>query len=148
MRPEMLSLLFFSALAGCMLPFQAALNAQLARFAGHPVMAALISFLVGTLALLSFSVFLRWPAPSQLLQAPWWLWTGGLMGALFVAGATFLAPRLGVATMLGAVIAGQMVTSLLIDHFGLLGIPKQELTPMRLLGAAILVAGVLLLRKV
>lgn len=146
-RPEAFIFLASAATIGAMLPFQAALNAQLARFTGHPALAALISFTVGMLALLFYSFTLRWPSLPQVLQAPWWLWLGGFLGAAYVAVAAALAPRIGVATLLGATIAGQMITSLIIDHYGLLGVPKQEISLLRIVGALLLVLSVVLIRK-
>ncbi len=149
MRFDYFSLVFYALIAGAILPAQAALNAQMARFAGSSGLAALISFAVGTLVLSVYFLCTgaKWPPLSQLMAAPWWLWLGGLLGAFYVAGAVVLAPRLGVATMIGIVIAGQMIASLLIDHFGLLGIPQHSLTPARLFGAVLLVSAVFLIRR-
>src|SRR3990170_4500984 len=69
---------------------------------------------------------------------------GGPMGALFVFGTTLLAPRLGVAAMLALIICGQIASSLMFDRFGVLGLPLREISTPRLIGAALVVAGVLL----
>src|SRR5580765_5208715 len=97
----MQSRLLFIAMAlalGAILPMQAAINARLAKIAGSPVMAAFISFAVGTLALMIFLVIagqfqFRFISSSS---SPWWIWTGGLLGTFFVAGIVILLPRLGV----------------------------------------------------
>lgn len=86
--------------AGCCLPVQAGINTLLRRFLGEPMQAALVSFAVGTVALWLYSLAARhtWPSLSQL-AVPWWMWTGGVLGAIFVSCTIFLAPRLGAATM-------------------------------------------------
>jgi len=136
-------------LAGALMPLQAGVNAQLARWVGHPAVASLVSFAVGTLVLLAYSAALRpqLSALSALAEAPWWVWVGGLFGGVFVTAAATLAPRLGAATFISVTIAGQVLVSILLDHFGVVGFAERPLTPLRLLGALLLVAGVLLVRK-
>src|SRR5439155_7550865 len=89
--------LLFAAAAGAMLPVQAGVNAQLARFVGGPVRASFVSFLVGTIALFLISIAIAKPLPSgsKLGGAPWWVWVGGLLGAFYVVGVIASAPRLG-----------------------------------------------------
>lgn len=133
--------------AGVMLIVQVGVNSTLRRALGTPVVAALMSFLVGTLALLLYLWLSRapWPARAQLAAAPLWAWTGGLLGAFYVVATIIVGPRLGAAALLALVVFGQLLTSLLVDHFGWLGFPQHALTPLRLLGAALLFGGVLLI---
>jgi bacterial/archaeal transporter family-2 protein len=141
--------LLIALVAGALMPLQAGINAQLARWVGHPIVAALVSFAVGTAALLAYAAALREPLPEWALlrQSPWWVWIGGLFGAFFVAAAAAYAPRLGAATFISVTVAGQMFVSLLLDHYGLVGFAERQVTPLRLVGAALLVAGVVLIRK-
>ena len=134
--------------AGLCLPTQAGINAQLGAWTRSPVLAALISFTVGTAALLVYALIARLPLPSLASAAaqPWWLWSGGLLGAFFVAVAVVLVPKLGATTMLALILAGQILASLIYDHFGLLGFPVQPISALRLLGVALLGAGVWLVR--
>ena len=136
-------------LAGALIATQSGVNSQLARAAGHPVFAATISFVVGSLALLVCSFVLRsaWAGPGALAQAPWWVWTGGLMGAVFVATSAWLAPVLGAATLVSVAVAGQMAFALVLDHYGLVGFPVRTMSVGRALGAGLLVVGVVLIRK-
>lgn len=136
-------------LAGALIATQSGVNSQLARAAGHPVFAATISFVVGSLALLACSFALRgaWTGPAALAQAPWWVWTGGLMGAVFVATTAWLAPVLGAATLVSVAVAGQMAFALVLDHYGLVGFPVRSMSVGRAAGAGLLVAGVVLIRK-
>ena len=134
---------------GMCLSIQAAVNSRLPFWIGHPIRSALASFAVGTAVLLVVSVILRapWPSPTRLATAPWWTWTGGLLGAGIVAGTIVAAPKLGGAVLAGVVVLGQLLCALVLDHYGLFGFPKHALTPLRALGAALLVAGVVLIRR-
>jgi len=145
----MLALVLIAMLVGVVLPVQSGVNAQLRIGVGHPLLAAFISFAVGTVALLGLNLALRTPVPSgeTLGRISWWHWIGGLLGATYVYLAIVLAPRLGAATLVAAIVTGQMVTSLLLDHFGLIGYPQQSLTPARALGALLVIGGVLLIQR-
>jgi transporter family-2 protein len=80
--------------------------------------------------------------------APWWIYvSGGTIGAIFVFFLLFSTPIIGATAMIGAVIAGQLIGSVALDHFGALGLPQQALSPGRALGIALLVGGVFLIRK-
>lgn len=141
--------LFISLVAGALMPLQAGVNAQLSRWVGSAPAAALASFAVGALGLFAYCAALRTQPPSlaALASAPWWVWVGGLFGAVFVTAAATLAPRLGAATFISLTIAGQMLVSVLLDQFGLVGFAQRTATPLRMLGALLLVLGVLLIRK-
>lgn len=136
-------------LAGALMPLQAGVNAQLARWVGHPVTASLISFAVGTLALFAYTAATRpqLPTLTALSSAPWWVWAGGLFGGVFVTAAAAFAPRLGAATFISITIAGQVLVSILLDHFGVVGFAARPVTAPRLLGVLLLIVGVLLVRK-
>lgn len=136
-------------LAGVGLPTQTGINAQLGLWTRSPISAALISFVVGTLALVIATVTMAPALPpwSSAAALPWWIWSGGVMGAFFVAASTFIAPQLGATTMLALILAGQIVASVLFDHFGLLGFPLHPLNLQRSLGLLLLLAGVVLIRN-
>jgi transporter family-2 protein len=140
--------LLFAAIAGAMIPFQAGINAQLARWVGSPVASALVSFLVGTVALAIVVLIQRKPLPSfaKLGGAPWWVWIGGLLGAFYVAGSIFAAPKLGAVMLIAAVVAGQSFASLLIDQFGWVGFKEHHISPGRIAGMALVASGVALVR--
>ena len=127
---------------------QAGINTLLRRFLGEPMQAALVSFAVGTLALWLYSLAARhtWPLLSQLSAVPWWMWTGGILGAIFVSCTIFLAPRLGAATMTAVMLSGQLVASVLLDHFALVGFPEHPVSTLRLVGIGLLFAGAWLVR--
>jgi len=139
--------LAFAFAIGLMIPVQAAVNNQLKGFVGSStLLAAFISFTVGTLALAVVATVNRqpWSSLGNLGKVEWWHLTGGLLGALFVFGTTLLAPRIGLAKMTALIVAGQVVISLIMDHNGWLGLAVREITTTRLVGAVLVVAGVFL----
>jgi transporter family-2 protein len=138
----------FAVVAGAMLPFQFGINSVLARYADGAARATLISFLVGTLSLLiAVLVFFRGlPSGEKLASAPWWVWIGGAMGAFYVLGGVVTAPKLGAATLVALILAGQAAASLTVDHFGLVGFTESPVTPGRLAGIGLVAVGVVLVR--
>jgi len=139
--------LLLAFVIGCAIPLQAAINSQLkGHLAQSTILAALVSFTVGTvaLALVAVASGQRIGALANVADARAWQLTGGLLGALFVFGTTLLAPQIGVARMTALILAGQVLISLLMDRGGWLGLPVRELTFTRIAGALLVVAGVLL----
>lgn len=134
--------------AGAMLPLQAAINARLARLVGSPVWAACLSGLVLTaaLAVVGLAATRAGPRFAGGASLPWWAWTGGLCGAVVLSATTAIAPRLGTATMMALVMAGQVVFSLALDQFGLLGLQPHHLTTRRGIAALLLLGGAALMR--
>lgn len=140
-------LLSVLALAGgAALPLQVALNTQLKTYLGHPVQATFVSFSVGALAMLAYCLVTRlpWPGAGALAQAPGWVWLGGFLGAFYVWSTIVVAPSLGAAVTLGLVVAGQMTASLVLDHFGVAGLPERPLDLWRVTGVLLVVGGVAL----
>lgn len=139
-------IVLLALVVGAVLPLQAGINAQLRTGVGHPVTAALVSFLVGTAALALYLVVLRpaLPAFPALARVPWWHWTGGLLGALYVVTAVIVAPRLGATALIALVVAGQLLTSLALDHFGLVGYERRPVDLTRIAGVGLLFVGMLL----
>lgn len=145
--------LLYLALAigmGSLLAVQAGVNGRLRLRAGDPARAALISSAISATTLLIYTlVAVRhpWPPPARLAAAPWWTWTGGLMGAAIVVTTLVLITRLGGALLFALIVVGQMLAALVMDQFGLLGLPRHEINPWRVVGAGLLVAGVVLIRR-
>ena len=140
--------LLLAFLAGAMLPLQAALNARLGRVLGSPIWASSVSGAVTTLTLVivGAAILRAPPRVAGLGDVPWWAWTGGLCGVVALIGMTAATPRLGAATMIAAVICGQVIFSLVLDRFGLFGLAAQCLSPRRVLAACLLLSGALLIR--
>ena len=132
---------------GLFISVQAAVNSQLANaLHANSVVAAFISFSVGTVVL-GIAAFARGgvgEAFGALAQQPMWKLTGGVLGAAFVFGTVFLAPRIGLLNLVVLVIAGQLLTSMAIDHFGLVNVAMRKVSAVRLLGAVVMIVGVAL----
>jgi transporter family-2 protein len=133
--------------AGLGLSVQVGMNSTLRKVLLSANYAALASFLVGTLALIGILLATRTPLPARdtLASVPLWAWFGGTFGAFAVASSTVVASQLGTTSLLALVLAGQLATALVIDHFGWLGLPVNPITLTRLAGVALLAAGVWLI---
>ena len=135
-------------LAGAATALQAPINARLATAVGSAVNAALVSFAVGTIALIGLALVLQVrPDMAATRALPWYAWVGGLCGVIFVIAATWGVPRLGVATTITLMVAGQLLLGLVLDHFGAFGTPRHPINLMRLLGVAMVIGGVVLVRR-
>jgi transporter family-2 protein len=135
--------------AGFGLTAQVGMNSQLRKVLQSANLAALISFTVGTIALIGLLMAMRTPMPARetLASVPLWAWFGGLLGAFYVATSTIVAAELGATTLLGLALLGQLVTALVVDHFGWLGLPENPITWTRVAGVALVGAGVWLVSR-
>ncbi len=147
MNPSLLAIVAV-VLAGGATALQAPTNARLATAVGSPVNAALVSFAVGTagLALAAAALQAR-PDMAAVKGLPWWIWVGGLYGAVFVAAAAWGVPRLGVALTVILMVAGQLLISVVVDHLGIMGVPRQPISWGRAAGVALVIAGVVMVRR-
>jgi transporter family-2 protein len=134
--------------AGISLVTQQALNANLRAALGSAAWSGFMSYLVGLACMAALALALRDPIPLGVTSAriPWFEWSGGVFGAIFIGLAIFLIPQLGAATFFVALVAGQMLGSIVFDHFGLMGVPVHPVSVVRIAGAALLVGGVVLIR--
>jgi transporter family-2 protein len=147
MNPTMMVPALLVLVAGGLIALQAPTNSLIARAGGSAVLAALISFAVGTLALLV--VWLAGghrPRGGAFAGLPWYAWIGGFYGATFVAVAAYAAPRIGLASLITIGIAGQIVVAMWLDQLGALGLPRDRINVVKLLGAMLVIAGVILVR--
>lgn len=144
---DTLSFLVIAGLVGAAVPLQSAVNAGMASSQGHPLYAAITNTLVSTLTFAVLIFVLKVPRPNirGAFEGPWWLWTGGFVGAAFVFGGLFVAPRVGAAAFAAATIFGTVTASLLIDQFGVLGFAHRPVTLMRIAGVACMLVGLVLL---
>ena len=134
--------------AGACFALQASANASLRAHLASPLWAAFFSICGTILTAVTVMLLIR-PVPplaAAARGAPWWNWIGGPLGALIVLSGATLAPRLGAAAFIAAVVGGQLACSLLLDHFGLMELPRQPITPARLLGVLLVFAGVVLVK--
>ena len=141
--------MFLAILAGIAIPTQAVVNSKLATEINSPILAAFISFAIGTVALFACILLAGIPLSNLALlkNAPLIAWVGGFLGAFFVSVMAATVPRIGVALAFSLAIAGQMIVTLLIDHLGWLGVPEKPINLVRVLGATLITVGVILIRK-
>ena len=139
--------ILFVLLAGVGLAVQAPTNAALAKTSGSVLLAALVSFIVGSIVLALAWAAIDRTSPTALRGAPVWAWAGGFYGACFVAAMAYAAPRLGLATTLTIAIATQLATALVLDHFGLLGLKVAPISLWKVAGVVLVLAGVVLVRR-
>ena len=141
--------ILLAILAGMAMPTQATVNSKLVSYVHNPISAAFISFAVGTVALFIYMLLTGVPLGSLALSkdAPLIAWIGGFLGAFFVSVMVMVVPRIGVALAFSLAIGGQMIGTLLIDHFGWLGVPEKPINLWRVCGAALITMGVVLIRK-
>lgn len=134
--------------AGASVAFQQVLNANLRVQIGSPWWAAVASYFVGLLFTLAMALVVPGPKFAEIFNRSGDLlpWLGGIFGAIFIAVAILMVPKLGAATTISLIVIGQMTLSLVMDHFGLLGLPVQPISMMKLAGAACLILGVFLIR--
>ncbi|MBU1271481.1 MAG: DMT family transporter [Alphaproteobacteria bacterium] len=147
MNPSLIAILVV-VLAGGATALQAPTNARLASAVASPVNAAFISFAVGTTVLGIVAALMQTrPDMAAARALPWYAWLGGVYGACFVVAAAWGVPRLGVAMTITLMVGGQLLLSLILDHFGALGVPRQPLNLGRIAGVGLVLAGVLLVRR-
>jgi transporter family-2 protein len=143
-----LLLALLAAGAGACIALQASANGKFRQNIASPGWAAFFS-ICGTFVTAVCTMFLIRPAaPSAegLRQTQWWNWIGGPLGALIVLAGATLVSHLGAALFIALVVAGQLFCSLVLDHFAMLGLPEQPITPGRVLGALLVVAGVVCIK--
>lgn len=147
MNPSVLMMILV-VLAGGATALQAPTNARLAAAVASPVNAAFVSFAVGTVALAVAAAALQTrPDMGAVRALPWWTWVGGLYGAIFVVAAAWGVPRLGVALTITLMVAGQLLIGLILDHFGAMGVPRAPMNLGRIAGVALVIGGVLMVRR-
>ncbi|MEM7227567.1 MAG: DMT family transporter [Planctomycetota bacterium] len=134
---------------GMLQPIQAGLNAEFRRHADHPLQAGGLNMLVGAAFVLLLLAIMRVPMPSgtAFSNAPWWSLLGGIIGGTLVMTMLIAAPKLGAALLIGSFVLGQLLSSAIIDHRGLVGYPVQPLSWLRAAGIALLFIGVVLIER-
>ncbi len=128
---------------------QTAINGHLGVLLGSSVKASFVSFVVGGIGLIILNLIVRDPiriggGPGR--KDPWWIWTGGLLGVVYVLGTIYLAGILGVGMTVVAVLIGTSMGGVPIDHFGLLGAKKRPVRLMTIPGLVIMIAGAAMIK--
>lgn len=144
-----LAFLVAALIFGALVPFQAGANAALGRALGHPLWATVVSLVTSAILVVPLMIALRVSAPTiaNLSVQPKWIWIGGIAGVIYITVALLLATKLGAAGFMTAVIAGQILASITIDYFGIVGFTARPISGYRLAGALLVVAGVLVMQS-
>lgn len=144
-------IIFYSILifiAGAMTAFQPLINARLNNHVDSAVWASFISFAVGTVILLIAGLIMSGRFTALETEGlKWWMFTGGVLGAVFVTAAVYAVPHLGVATLVALLIAGQLIFSAILSHYGFLSDMPRPMTWMKFMGLTLLGVGALLTLK-
>jgi transporter family-2 protein len=142
--------ILLAAGSGALVVVQASINGELRGLVGDPYRTALVSTTVSTIFLFALSLVANGrpiPAGSVFSNATWWMWIGGVLGAVYVAAAAVLISKLGSAVLFTIVIFGQLVMAVLMDQYGWIGLEKHPLNPQRVAGIALVLVGVVLVRR-
>ncbi|QDV70445.1 hypothetical protein Poly24_41690 [Rosistilla carotiformis] len=134
-------------IGGAGLAAQPGVNSTLSRKMAHPLHAAIVSFGSGLLVLVAIAICSgRFPPrfTESVASIPWWAWFGGSIGAFLVTVSMIFAPRIGALQWIALIVTGQAMASLALDHFGLAGFTQRSASGVRVLGAVLLVAGLIL----
>jgi transporter family-2 protein len=125
------------------------LNANLRSAENSAVWSGFVSYFIGVLCMAALAVVMQEPVPflSAITRIPWWAWSGGLFGAIFIGLAIILVPQLGAATFIALLVTGQMLASVALDHFGLFGLVQRSVDVPRVIGVVLLIGGVVLIRR-
>lgn len=143
-------------IAGMLSPIQTSINSELRSAIQSPLIASLVSFSVGTIALIFLVVFIEHrrlvtkniliKGKTVISKSPWWLWIGGILGVTFVTSNIVLLPMIGAALTVVLALCGQMIIALIIDHFGWFGVPQHRINTQRIFGMILMVAGIFLIQ--
>jgi transporter family-2 protein len=136
-------------MAGIAITVQSGINSQLRAAIEHPVMAAFISFVVGTIALAILLIFSKNTVPGlqEYSDINWYKYTGGLLGAFVVTVTLISVAQIGAGNMFVLIVAGQLITAVLMDHFGVLGMKSNPISLQKFLGIILIVGGAYLVNK-
>ena len=135
-------------IAGAFLPMQGSMNSKLAKAGENPVYASMISFTIGVLALVAYILLtsqnVSWKG---LKDAPSYSWLGGVFEAFYVTVIVFAFPKIGPGLTFGLVVAGQLITSMVMEHFQIMGTPHQPISLGRIVGVLLIIIGVVAVKK-
>lgn len=140
----------FAVLLGVVLTTQVATNTELGKALGNPYIPATVNMAFGLIVtvVLTWALTSQWPSREMMRAAPWYVWpAGGVLGVVYLTGNILLAPKLGAGALVALVVAGQLIFSVMLDHFGWLGFAQHSAGIARLAGCCLMVAGVILIAR-
>lgn len=134
-------------LAGIANAVQPGLNGAFGKGVSQPLTGGLVVG-IGTLLTVLIAGLalgrLAWPTPEEISRLPWWAWFGGVLGGGIVAVQLLVARQIGAAPFLAVLVTAGVVTSIGLDHFGWVGFDRHPASAWRIVGGALMVAGVTL----
>lgn len=139
----------FALVAGAAITVQAGSNSQLKQSLHDPIGALVVNYVLGLICvvLVAFIARVPMPAAEKIGSTPWWAWMGGVLGILYGFSVVFLASQMGAATLIATVVTGQLVFAVVVDHFGWVGFDVHRASLLRVVGCALMVAGLGLIAK-
>lgn len=142
-------LILLVVVSGLGQPVQVAANSRLRDLVQSPALAGLLSLSVGAaiMGLLTLSGLMGRGSLSGLPHAPWWVWMGGVCGALSIVAGILALRSSNSATVIAAAVFGQLVAAMIVDHFGWLNAQPVRISLTRVLGGILLFAGALLIAR-
>lgn len=134
-------------LGGILNTLQSGSNATLSRSLGEPIAAAVIVSVVTALLFLTIALVMGIKIPKDALlgTVPWWAWIGGLMGGFYILASILFAEKLGAAVFIGCTVTAGLTTSVVMDHFGLVGFKEHAAGFGRIAGVVLMIGGLALI---
>lgn len=135
-------------LSGALIPIQSGLNAKLGKAIESPVYATMLSFVIGTMGLISYILITKQSMSwAGVREVPAHVWIGGLLAAFYVTVIILAFPKLGPGLTFGLVVAGQMIISILLEHFNIMVAQQNSISFMKVVGVLLVIAGVVIIRR-
>lgn len=141
-------LILLAFLTGALVPLQLTFNSQLGGVTRNAFTASLIVFFIGSIVLTLVVAITKPALPSldDMLNAPLTIWLGGLIATVYIIAIVVLTPKLGVGMTTSLILVGQLITAILLDHFGAFGATQHSLNLWRVLGVVLMVTGVVAIK--
>jgi transporter family-2 protein len=136
-------------IVGALVTLQIGSNAKLKEALDGALPAVILSSAFGVVLLGAAMLLMQvpWPSANHLAAAPWSAWLGGLFGAVYAIVTVILARHVGASTLIALVVTGQLMCSVLVDHFGLLGFDTRPASIGRIAGCGLMLGGLFLIWK-
>ena len=134
-------------IAGAGIPLMAAINAGLGVRLGSPISAVFVLFLIALVITAVLTLINPLPSKAEIVAIPVHHYLGGVFVAFYVLSITWIAPKIGLGNAIFIVLFGQLIAAAMVDHFGLLGVPKAPITTARIFGIGLMVLGICLAEK-
>lgn len=141
--------MILAIVAGILVTIQGPLNVELGKSLGSDYISTFITFIVGGIFILLFSIITKQGFPSfELLKSiPWWQYLGGILGAIYVLSVITVIPKLGVGSATVLLMFSQLIASMIIDHFGFFGYPQKPFDLYKFIGVLLMGSGIYLINK-